>query len=148
MRQRTYSIHRQAAGLTLIEVLVAMLIVSVGLLGVAGLHMRSLQSNYDALMRTHATSLANDIADRMRANRSAVTPKGVYDEIAYGDKPSVGTNPPQALRDAKEWKDALEAQLPAGDGDVEVNGDTGVVTIRVSWGERTGRVEFETQTVI
>jgi len=150
MRQRTYSLHRRAAGLTLIEVLVAMVITSVGLLGVAGLHMRSLQSNYDALMRTHASSLAGDIADRMRANPSAVTEDGVYDQIAFGAKPAVGTNPTQALRDAQEWKDALEAQLPGGDGDVIVDDDTRVVTIRVRWGERgeAEPVEFETQTVI
>ena len=60
-----------AAGFTLIESLVALLVLSIGLLGVAAMQLASLQANNGAFQRTQATFLAQDIADRMRANREA-----------------------------------------------------------------------------
>ena len=57
-------------GFTLIEVLVAMLVLAVGLLGLAGLQATSLRNNQSAYNRSQATQLAYDIADRMRANIS------------------------------------------------------------------------------
>ncbi|MEX0899455.1 MAG: type IV pilus modification protein PilV [Gammaproteobacteria bacterium] len=55
-------------GFTLIEVLVTLLIFSIGLLAVAGLQTISKKANYDALQRTTASLLASDIIERMRAN--------------------------------------------------------------------------------
>ena len=57
-------------GFTLIEVLIAMIILAVGLLGLAGLQATSLRNNQSAYNRSVATQLAYDIADRMRANYS------------------------------------------------------------------------------
>ena len=57
-----------ARGFTLIEVLFTLLIFSIGLLAVAGLQTISKKANYDALQRTTASMLANDIIERMRAN--------------------------------------------------------------------------------
>ncbi|MCX7101946.1 MAG: type IV pilus modification protein PilV, partial [Methylobacter sp.] len=59
---------KQTAGFTLIEVLIAMLVLAVGLLGLAGLQATSLKSNQSAYNRSQATQLAYDLADRMRAN--------------------------------------------------------------------------------
>ena len=56
------------AGFTLIEVLIAMLVLAVGLLGLAGLQATSLRNNQSAYNRSQATQLAYDLADRMRAN--------------------------------------------------------------------------------
>ncbi|NOS87695.1 MAG: type IV pilus modification protein PilV [Methylococcaceae bacterium] len=56
-------------GFTLIEVLVAMVVLSIGLLGLAGLQATSLKSNQSAYHRSQATQLAYEMADRMRANR-------------------------------------------------------------------------------
>ncbi len=55
-------------GFTLIEVLIAMLVLAVGLLGLAGLQATSLRNNQSAYNRSQATQLAYDLADRMRAN--------------------------------------------------------------------------------
>jgi type IV pilus assembly protein PilV len=55
-------------GITLIEVLVAVLIFSIGLLGVAGLLVMSVRSNHAAYLRTQVTFLAQSMADRMQAN--------------------------------------------------------------------------------
>jgi len=63
------NIHKKRQrGFSLIEVLVAVLIVAVGILGVAGLQVVSLQQNRSALLRAEALQLGNDILDRMRAN--------------------------------------------------------------------------------
>ncbi len=56
-------------GFSLIEVMVTMLIVSIGLLGIAGIIMTSLKNSQSSYGRSQATLLANDIIDRMRANR-------------------------------------------------------------------------------
>lgn len=58
-------------GLTMIEVLVALVILSVGVLGVAGLQGISKRTNHQALQRTLATHLADEIIERIRANPTA-----------------------------------------------------------------------------
>jgi len=55
-------------GFTLIEVLIAMLVLAVGLLGLAGLQATSLKNNQSAYNRSQATQLAYDMADRIRSN--------------------------------------------------------------------------------
>ena len=59
---------RKVTGFTLIEVLVAVSVMSIGLLGLAGLQLTALKNSNSAHHRTIATMLANDIADRARAN--------------------------------------------------------------------------------
>ncbi len=99
---------RAAAGFTLIESLVALLVLSIGLLGVAAMQLASLQANNGAFQRTQATFLAQDIADRMRANRTAAM-AGDYDfdlgDAAPGDIDTI------AEADIVAWKDRLAATL-------------------------------------
>lgn len=59
-------------GFSLIEVLIALVVLAIGLLGLATLQMTSLQFNSDAYLRSQATVLAYDIADRMRSNMTGV----------------------------------------------------------------------------
>lgn len=63
---------RHHGGFTLLEVLIALLVFSLGLLGMAGLLVVSVQTNHSAFLRTQATFLAQSLADRMRANVSQV----------------------------------------------------------------------------
>ena len=70
-------------GFSLIEVMVAVLIVAVGVLGVAGMQVVSLQQNRDALLRDQALQAGNDILDRIRSNASAD-----YAPVALDDAPS------------------------------------------------------------
>ena len=58
-------------GFTLLEVMIALLVFSLGLLGMAGLLAVSVRTNHGAYLRTQATFLAQSMADRMRANKSA-----------------------------------------------------------------------------
>lgn len=57
-------------GFTLIEVLVAMLVMAIGLLGLAGLQMKSLNSTQETYFQTQADLLINDLITRIRANKS------------------------------------------------------------------------------
>jgi type IV pilus assembly protein PilV len=138
--------RRQLGGFTLIEILVTLLVASMGLLGIAGLHMVSLRNNYDALMRSHASALASDITDRMRANRAAVVDGGEY-EVAIGVTPT-GQDPSQARGDVIAWKRMLAAQLPTGDGSIAIDGATDIVRIVIQWGERGNTISFVTETEI
>ncbi len=64
-----------ARGFSLLEALVALVILSVGMLGVGGLFVESLQSGRDAIIRTKAVTIAADMADRIRSNRQG---QGAY----------------------------------------------------------------------
>jgi len=74
-------------GFSLVEVLVAVLIAGVGILGVAGLQVVSLQQNRSALLRAEALQISNDMLDRMRAN-----PLTDYAPVALDDAPPNATN--------------------------------------------------------
>lgn len=122
-----------ARGFGLIEVLVSMLILGVGILGMLALQLNAMKFNHTASVRTQATFLAYDIADRMRANPVQAI-AGSY-EIALNDvvsEPALGSN--RTTKDLYEWKKSLATQLPMGNGGVTRSG-AGVYTITVQWDE-------------
>ena len=63
---------RRTNGFTLLEVLVAMLVLAIGLLGIAAMQVRGLQHNHDAYLRSQISVLASSMVDRMRMNRANV----------------------------------------------------------------------------
>lgn len=81
--------NRKHRGFTLIEVLVALIILSVGLLGLAALQTRANQAEVESYQRAQAMLLANDIADRIRANSSVPECYGITLDAAAGT-PFVG----------------------------------------------------------
>ena len=144
------------AGFTLIEVLVAVVVLSIGLLGLAGLQAFSVRSVGSAYQYTQAIYLANNMADRMRANNNGVSSTGAdigYDNLLLSAPPGgsncfgTGCASPGAVAaaDALEWYNEIAAQLPSGVGMVQVN-DDGIRTgpndpfrITVMWDDqRTG----------
>ncbi|HKJ75772.1 MAG TPA: type IV pilus modification protein PilV [Gammaproteobacteria bacterium] len=113
------------SGFTMVEVLVTLVVFSIGLVGFASLQMNSLQVNHVALMRSMATIQAQDLADRMRANRAGVT-QGHYDDpsaAAHTDcTTTAGCNPAElAENDVYEWNQTLADDLPDGQGFVCVD---------------------------
>lgn len=137
-----FILHNQTStwerGFTLIEILVAILVLSIGLLGLAGLQATGLQSNHSGYLRSQATIFAYEMADRLRANRSTAI-SGSYN-IALTDSAPSGT----AIQDAdrSDWINRLGAALPAGDGAVscstttDANGETTCVcTLTVQWND-------------
>jgi type IV pilus assembly protein PilV len=115
-------------GTTLIEALVALLVLSIGLLGVAGLQMTSLRNNRSAHLRSQAQVMAYDITDRMRANRETALDGGY--NIDIGESGATGT---LVGDDLVRWKDALRDSLPSGDGSVLIDDATNVVLITIQW---------------
>ncbi|MFC4312111.1 type IV pilus modification protein PilV [Steroidobacter flavus] len=123
------SSSRRAAGMTLVEVLVTLVIISVGLLGVAALQLTTVRNNYDSFVRTQAATLAGDMLDRMRANRSMVTQYEI--DITNETVPNNA-----AGRDIRRWRDTLAGQLPRGIGGITYDDATRIVTIEIRWRER------------
>jgi len=79
----TLKIPKFSSGFTIMEVLVAMLVLTIGLMGVAGLQMRAQQFNYTAYFRSQATFLANDLMERIRINTDTTTGNNNGDDGAY-----------------------------------------------------------------
>lgn len=150
--------HHQR-GVSLIEVLVAVLIFSLGLIGLAGLLVMASKSNHSSYLRTQASFLAGNMADRMRAN-----PVGVwnanYDATNYpitnADKPCNASAPctPQDLanHDKAGWSRMLTGSLPHASASIQCTPDgsytppadairmrppySGYCTMRITWSER------------
>ena len=140
MIRPTYSAkdrQRRAAGFTLLEVLVALVVLSIGLLGLSGLQATSLRNNHAAFLRSQATLLTNDIVDRMRANRDSAT-AGNYN-IDYTGTPTavscVGScSAVQVAQiDVAEWR-AYVGRLPGGESEINVDAD-GVAEVKVRWAD-------------
>ncbi len=129
------------AGFTLIEVLVAVLVLLLGLLGMAGVQVRATQAEYEAYQRKQAMLLMQDIVDRVQANRKvascyAITAAGTGAPFAGTDSAgasataglaacTAGSLTQQAVADADlvAWSDALF-------GAAETLGSTSVGSIR------------------
>jgi type IV pilus assembly protein PilV len=79
----TLKTQKFSSGFTIIEVLVAMLILTTGLIGVAGLQLKAQQFNYTAYFRSQATFLANDLMERIRINTDTTTTNNNGDNGAY-----------------------------------------------------------------
>lgn len=122
-------------GFTLLEVLVAIVILSFGLLGLAGLQAIGLKNNHSAYLRTQANTLANDIFERMRANREAAL-AGEYDLKMDDVAPSGNT----AKTDLAQWLAGIRA-LPDGDGSVVVN-TNGIASVVVRWDDSRGSSDY------
>jgi type IV pilus assembly protein PilV len=120
-------------GVGLIEVLIALLVLSFGMLGMAGLQMWSLKYNQSAMERGMAVVQTHTIADAMRADRAAA----LRDEFDIGidaSAPSGNTFPQVSVR---AWRTSVQAALgPTATGSVECNG--AVCTIRIRWDDTRG----------
>jgi type IV pilus assembly protein PilV len=131
------------SGFSLVEVLVALLLLAIGLLGTATLLLEALASERVALERSRAVTLASDMLERIRANREA---GGLYDTASGIESPERDPTCEQpaggcraeimASHDLRNWLDAIEAQLPSGVGTVEV-APVGPgrmrFTVRIAW---------------
>ncbi len=120
-------------GFSLMEVLIALLVMSIGLLGLAALQATSLKANHSAYQRSQAIFLAYDIIDRMRANRNLAM-AGSYNLAMNEDAPAAAANNLPDT-DLNEWMtNFVEVLLPAGDGSVNCT-NAGVCTVVIEWDE-------------
>lgn len=125
-------------GFTMLEVLITILIVSFGLLALAGLFLNGLRMNNSSFLRSVATQQAYDLSDRMRANVSGVS-AGNYNAISFpgsaqacADCDTVScTASNLAAYDACSWNNDNISLLPMGRGTVTRSGN--VFSITLSW---------------
>ncbi|MCP5158556.1 MAG: type IV pilus modification protein PilV [Gammaproteobacteria bacterium] len=103
---------RKQNGFTLIEILVTVVVLAIGLLGLAGLQAISLRYNSTAYQRSQATILAYDIVERMRASK----PAGGIIRCPQQDVPA--------------WLAVVAATLPLGTGSVAPSGNVCVITVQ------------------
>lgn len=132
---------RHIRGFSLIEVLIALIVMSVGMLGIAGLYVHSMQAGRTSLFRHNAVTLAGDVADRIRANPLAGS---AYEDTGPVTTPSepdcIGEDcsaAEMAASDIYLWDRQADSTLP--DGDVRVSYEGGAVpseyTVTVTWRE-------------
>lgn len=125
----------------MLEVLISIVVISIGLLGIARLQTAGLQSSKVSYLKSLAALQAYDMADRLRTNQQGVS-KGDYDSLfGAGTDPgciaSGCTATEMAEYDHYAWNVANASLLPAGQGSVSRSGDFFVITVR--WdGDRTG----------
>ena len=145
--------RKQIRGFTLLEVMIAVLIVAVGILGVAGLQVISLQQNRNALLRDQALQAGNDLMDRMRANFLTSYEAGLDDPPAssFNCVNSNCTQAEMAEFDIAQWKcqinpldddsnvysvcagfNILTASLPGGKGSV-TGEPPAVAEVTIQW---------------
>jgi type IV pilus assembly protein PilV len=122
-------------GLTLMEILVTMLILAVGLLGVASMQVSAVQDSSNASYRSIAIFYANDIVDRIRANPAA--------QATYADQGNASadnclantcTAAQMAGYDIQTWLTNIGDALPSGLGELEATGN--LYTVEVKWTDR------------
>jgi len=134
MRQRSERLQR-TRGFTIVEALAALLVMAVGIIGIAALYSDQVQTNPDAQLHSEAATLAEEIADRIRETSEGhagfATTIGVLCEQQR--KPTL----PQdiAAREAACWEDEVERKLPSGLGTITRDTLTTPPTyvIAVSW---------------
>lgn len=131
---------RRQSGVTLIEVLVTVLVLSIGLIGLASLQGNALKANHSAYMRAQATILAQDMLDTMRVDRRAALQTD-YDG-AFAAPPAGGDLPSTELN---RWVTDLQNTLPEAEAEIDTNG--GFVTISVTWDDTRGEESPETFTL-
>lgn len=157
MRRNIFRLRSKVSprGFSIVEVLVALVVLSIGMLGIAALYVESLRAGRSAIYRTQAVNLASDLADRIRANRNA---REAYQLTAAGTpaaarcaptdtENSVTCTPAQlAQDDLARWLEVINTQLP-GVPDANPRTPNGTVnvapgaagtrqyTIAVTWSE-------------
>lgn len=123
------ALRRKQAGVSLVEVLVAVVVLSIGLLGLAGLQASGMRVGQSSIYRSQAAQLAYDMVDRLRVNFANAADYN----LALADAAPGGAT--IAARDLQDWRLRL-LSLPSGTGSVAVNGAD--VTIVVQWDDTRG----------
>ncbi|MEM7563687.1 MAG: type IV pilus modification protein PilV [Pseudomonadota bacterium] len=119
------------SGLTLVESMIALLVISIGLLGIAALQITAMGQNTSALNHSQAVWIAYNMSDRIRANISEFNNyDGIDTTTGYAQDcmSSACTNNQMLTADAADWT-TLVGNLPAGRGQITSNADGLLVTV-------------------
>lgn len=125
MRPANVQRHQSQRGVSLIESLVAIAVMSLGILGILGIQMRTLTDTSTTLRRAQAIRLIEDLGERMKINPNAMADIGTY-ATTFGDTPTVGScatgcdHTQLATYDKAIWKKAVRDNLPLGQASIFV----------------------------
>ncbi len=124
--------HRRQYGSSLLEVLIALLVLAIGILGAAALQLNALRYSAGAVHSSQASFIAYDMLDRIRANVAELA-----DYVADIDgecRPSEGAPASIVTSDLMDFYEAVTCQLPSGRGRIAVDGE--LVSVAVGWTDR------------
>lgn len=132
---RNYPSRERQSGVSLLEILIAVVVLSLGLLGLAGLQLTSLRNNQSALERSSAVMATYTIVEAMHADRTAVTAGG-FNHTLDGSAPTAATFPAESIA---TWLVMLRNALgPDARGSIACAAGTGACTITVEWDDSRG----------
>ncbi len=136
-RGRTFSSHRTARGFSLLEVLIAMLVMAFGLLGFALLQTMSVRFTQSANQRTKAVDLANDMLDQMRSNRllAAQFAAASFTDTATANQCDVTTGDRSVTQKITAWQCAVRRGLGEGSS-ANVTLVNGQATVTLNWSDQ------------
>jgi type IV pilus assembly protein PilV len=144
MNNRTAANIRKTAGFTLLEALIALLILSIGILGVASLQTTSTRLNTDSHMRVVTTQAASDIINIIR-NHTGKLPRlerpGKVTEFAGASEGACDPFVSNIDNDYSCWLENLEREVPGSTGIITDNGG-GFLTVRIEWYDRDNNTQF------
>lgn len=137
-------VRRWQQGISLLEVMVAIVIMAMGILGVMGMQLRTLSNSQDSVRRTQALRLIDDLSDRLRLLPDAYTQSEHY-LMDWAEQPDASEltacltvdslcNPAQfALADAHRWLATVQNGLPFGQASVFATDDQRQLGVMLAW---------------
>lgn len=133
--------RQHQGGFGMIEVLIAVLILAIGLLGMASLQTTGMQMVTGSLSRSQAVALASDLIERVRANPNNVAAYALpeSDAPACDTDYAIPNSGVVAVDDLAEWRNSLGCLLPEARSSIRVQGR--FVTVEVSWAVRTNDLD-------
>jgi type IV pilus assembly protein PilV len=126
--------YRQQTGVSMIEVLIAMLVSVLGLFSAMKLQLTAVSNTHSAYFRSQAALITNALVDQMRANPTAAV-AGSYDITLTGSVPGSGG---MEVADLGQWRADLVATLPSATGSVACVAATRVCSLVVQWDDSRG----------
>ena len=118
-------------GITLLESLIAIIVIALGVLGILGMQMRTLNNTQNSLYRTQAIRLIDDLSERIAANPNALlnteeyitTNWGNNQEFSQNCKTEKCSNENLAKYDLLQWRNSVKNSLPLGDARTFISDD-------------------------
>jgi type IV pilus assembly protein PilV len=154
IRNRSITLNRQS-GFSLLEILVAMIIIAIGVLGVAGLQASALKFAKSSDTRVMAVILGNDMMERIRSNHVGAKLGEYSSAYAMSSRTCnplpTTTAATTAAEDTARWLSAVACALPAGKGKITItagatDNDPSTAQIDLQWDESRLKGGSATQT--
>jgi type IV pilus assembly protein PilV len=133
--------RRAEAGFSLLEVLISIVVLSIGALGAAGMQIAALKDTGSANTRYRAASLASGMADALRADRTVA----VTGSLSFSASLAAGTCASTGATPVIRWQNQIDCELPGGKGGVEMDAFTKRAIVTVEWDDSRGNAGSATQ---